>query len=151
MTAQELYEVDFFEWAKRNAELLSQGCFESADIPHIVEELDGLAERDRREVKSYLRRLMMHLLKWQFQPDQRSGSWMSSIDDSREQLGYIFEQSPSLRRFAAESFRDVYPRARKAASRETDSPFAAFPEECPYSFEQLIDEDFFPETPRDGR
>jgi hypothetical protein len=27
MTAQELYGVDFFEWAKRNAELLSQGCF----------------------------------------------------------------------------------------------------------------------------
>lgn len=145
MTAQELYEVDFFEWAKRNAELLSQGCFESADIPHIVEELDGLAERDRREVKSHLRRLMMHLLKWQFQPDQRSGSWRSSIDDSREQLGDVFEQSPSLRRFASESFRDAYPRARRAAAREAGLPQNAFPDACPYSFEQLIDEDFLPE------
>jgi len=144
MTAQELYGVDFFEWAKRNAELLSQGCFESADIPHIVEELDGLAERDRREVKSYLRRLMMHLLKWQFQPDPRTKSWLGSIGDSRSELDGIFEQSPSLRRFASESFGDVYPRARREAARETGMPPTAFPEECPYRFDQLMDEDFLP-------
>lgn len=96
---QELYQVDFFEWTQRNAELLRQGCLESADIPHIAEELADMGERDRREVKSYLTGVIMYLLKWQFQPDHRSGSWAVSIDDSRDELGYIFEQSPSLRRF----------------------------------------------------
>jgi len=115
MTAQELYGVDFFEWAKRNAELLSQGCFESADIPHIVEELDGWAERDRREVKSYLRRLMMHLLKWQFQPDQRTKSWLGSIGNSKSELDGIFEQSPSLRRFATPRPAGSGPRNRDAS------------------------------------
>jgi hypothetical protein len=84
------------------------------------------------------------LLKWQFQAGQRSGGWTNSIDDSREQLGYIFESSPSLRRFAAESFSDAYPRARRAAARETGLPLKAFPEACPFSFDQLMDEDFFP-------
>lgn len=151
MTAQELYETDFFEWTQRNAELLNRGCLEQADIPHIAEEIADMGRRDRREVESYLSRLVMHMLKWQFQPDQRSGSWQNSIDDSREEIGRIFKQSPSLRPYAAASVEEIYPAARRKASRETGLPRTAFPEECPYSFEQLIDEDFFPETPRDGR
>jgi hypothetical protein len=62
MGVKELYELDFFEWTQRNAELLRRGCLESADIPHIAEELADMGERDRREVRSYLRRLMMHLM-----------------------------------------------------------------------------------------
>ena len=144
MSVQELYELDFFEWTQRNAELLRRGCFESADIPHIAEELADIGERDRREVKSYLTRLIMHLLKWQFQPDRRSDSWAISIDDSREQLGYIFEQSPSLRLFSMQAVTGLYPGARRKASRETGLPQQAFPTECPYSFDQLMDYDFLP-------
>jgi hypothetical protein len=104
MGVQELYELDFFEWTRAQAELLRRGCLESADIPHIAEELADMGERDRREVRSYLRRLMVHLMKWQFQPDPRTTSWSTSIADSRAELEDIFEQSPSLRRLAAESF-----------------------------------------------
>jgi Domain of unknown function DUF29 len=144
MGVQELYELDFFEWTQRNAELLRQGCLEAADIPHIAEELADMGERDRREVRSYLRRLMMHLMKWQFQPDRRTTSWSASIADSRAELEDIFEQSPSLRRLAAESFGQIYPRARRQASVETGLPQSAFPTECPYSFDQLMDDDFLP-------
>jgi Domain of unknown function DUF29 len=100
MGVQELYELDFFEWTQRNAELLSQGCLESADIPHIAEELADLGKRDRRETESFLDRLIAHLLKWQMQPAKQSISWRSSIGDSRVQLRRIFKQSPSLRRYA---------------------------------------------------
>jgi hypothetical protein len=144
MGVQELYELDFFEWTQRNAELLKQGCLESADIPHIAEELADMGQRDRREVRSYLTRLMMHLLKWQFQPGQRSGSWAVSIDDSRDELGYIFEQSPSLRLFSTQAVTGLYPAARRKASRETGLPQSAFPTECPYSLDQLLDYDFPP-------
>jgi hypothetical protein len=144
MGTQELYELDFFEWTQRNAELLSQGCFESADIPHIAEELADLGKRDRRETESFLRRLIAHLLKWQTQPVKRSSSWRSSIDDSRQQLEDIFKQSPSLRRHASLSIADLYPRARRTASIETKLPLKAFPAECPYSFDQLMDDDFLP-------
>jgi Domain of unknown function DUF29 len=150
MGVQELYELDFFEWTQRNAELLRQGCLESADIPHIAEELADMGERDRREVRSYLRRLIMHLMKWQFQPDRRTTSWSASIADSRAELEDIFEQSPSLRRLAAESFGQTYPRARRQASVETGLPETAFPGECPYSFDQLMDDDFLPDGAAKG-
>lgn len=105
-----------------------------------------MGKRDQREVESFLVRLIMHLLKWQFQPSQRSASWVSSIDDSREQLEGIFEQSPSLRRLGAESLGKVYQRARKKASRETGLAPTEFPPECPYTFGQLMDDDFLAEA-----
>ena len=141
---QELYELDFFEWTQRNAQLLSQGCLDSADISHIAEELADLGKRDRRETESFLERLIALLLKWQMQPAKRSISWRSSIGDSRVQLRRIFKQSPSLRRYAEESIADAYPDSRRKASVETKLPLKAFPAECPYSFGQLMDDDFLP-------
>jgi hypothetical protein len=146
MSPQELYDRDFFEWTQVNADLLSRGCFETADIEHIAEELADMGNNDRREVKSFLTRLVMHLLKWEMQPGQRSSSWIASINDSRLQLEGIFEQSPSLHRFASESFGSVYPRARRFAAKETGLAQTAFPAECPYSFDQLMDLDFFPDS-----
>jgi hypothetical protein len=144
MGMQELYELDFFEWTQRNAQLLSQGCLDSADISHIAEELADLGKRDRRETESFLERLIALLLKWQMQPAKRSISWRSSIGDSRVQLRRIFKQSPSLRRYAEESIADAYPDSRRKASVETKLPLKAFPAECPYSFGQLMDDDFLP-------
>jgi Domain of unknown function DUF29 len=144
MSPQELYDHDFFEWTQVNADLLSRGCFEMADIAHIAEELADMGKSNRREVTSFLRRLIIHLLKWQMQPAQRRPSWIASIGDSRAQLEDIFEQSPSLRRFASESFGTVYPGARRFAAKETGLGQTAFPAECPYSFDQLLDSDYFP-------
>jgi len=144
MAVGELYDLDFYEWTQRNAELLNQGCFHLADIPHIAEELADMGLRDRREVESFLRRLIVHLLKWQVQPSRRGKSWVVSIADSRVQLKDIFKQSPSLKRFAAESIVEVYPDALRLASIETGLAAAAFPQECPYTFDQLVDLDFLP-------
>jgi hypothetical protein len=144
MTARELYDVDFFEWTQRNAELLYRGCIDQADIPHIAEELADMGSRDQREVESHLKRLVMHLLKWQIQTARRSRSWLGSINSSRDELDSIFTQSPSLRRHAAESLDRVYAKARRAASIETGLSLTAFPAKCPYAFEQLIDFEFIP-------
>jgi Domain of unknown function DUF29 len=146
MAPQELYDTDFFEWTQVNADLLSRGCFETADIAHIAEELADMGKSDRREVKSFLRRMIMHLLKWQIQPGQRSSSWRASIRDSRVQLTDIFEQSPSLRRFASESIEAVYLDAREQAAEGTGLTETAFPAECPYSFVQLMDRGFFSDS-----
>jgi Domain of unknown function DUF29 len=146
MSPQELYDRDFFEWTQVNADLLSRGCFETADIAHIAEELADLGKRNRREVRTFLRSLILHLLKWQIQPEQRSPSWRASTGDSRVQLKDIFEQSPSLRRFASECIGAVYSDARELAAEETGLTQTAFPAECPYSFDQLMDRRFFPDS-----
>lgn len=146
MGAKELYDVDFFEWTQQNAELLRKGCFDAADIEHIAEELGDMGNRDQREVQSYLTRLVMHLLKWQFQPAHRATSWERSIFNSRFRLERIFEQSPSLRRLASESIRKIYPHARRGAVIETRLAKEAFPPECPYTFDHLLDQDYLPES-----
>ena len=104
-----------------------------------------MGKRDQREVLSYLQRLILHLLKWQLQPEKRTASWGSSIINSREQLEVIFQQSPSLKRFASESFHEVYPGALRRARIETGLPADAFPAQCPYSFEKLLNPDYLPE------
>jgi hypothetical protein len=145
MAVQELYDLDFFRWTQRNAKLLRQGCFSQTDIAHIAEEISDMGKSNRREVESFLTRLIMHRLKWHFQPDQRSASSLARIGDSRVQLKLIFKQSPSLKRFAIKSVEEVYPYARDLASTETGMAPRAFPSECPFNFDQLMDIGFLPE------
>ena len=60
-----------------------------------VEELPDRVRRDRREVVSRLVELLSHLLKWEFQPDERSGSWRATIITQRQELGVILTQTPA--------------------------------------------------------
>jgi hypothetical protein len=137
-----LYEKDFYEWTQRNSELLSQGCVHEVDIPHIAEEIKDMGERDKREVRSRLVVLITHLLKWQFQPEIRSSSWLSTINEQRNELDGIFDQSGSLERVGRSDLVGVYRRAKKQASVETSISTDHLPAECPYSFEQIMDIDF---------
>jgi len=145
-----LYDRDFFEWTARNAQLLREGRLAEADIEHIAEEIQDMGSRDHREVHSLLRELIMHLLKWKFQPERRCGasggsSWLGSINKQRSELEGIFEQSPSLRRYAREELARVYGRAVRHASGETGLPAKVFPAECPFTWEQILDDEFLPE------
>jgi hypothetical protein len=145
-----LYDQDFFEWTARNAELLRQGCVHEADLEHLAEEIEDLGKRDKREVSSRLTVLVMHLLKWSFQPDRRytesgSSSWLATIREQRRQLRGIFKQSPSLESFACSELPDIYPYALKEASAETGIPIPRFPAECPFAFDQVLEDEFLPE------
>jgi Domain of unknown function DUF29 len=139
-----LYDQDFVEWTKRNSELLRRGCFAEADIEHLAEEIEDMGKRDQREVRSYLVRLLLHLLKWQAQPEKRSDSWLDSIGQSRVELDGIFDQSPSLEPFARRTLPTAYRLAVKQASRETGLAPQTFPEACPFRYEQVLDLDFLP-------
>jgi len=144
-----LYERDFYEWTQRTSELLRNGCLHEVDVPHIAEEIRDMGERDKREVRSRLVVLLTHLLKWQFQPELRytesgSSSWLASINAQRRELEAIFDQSGTLNRHGRSSLAYVYRQAAKQASIETGIPMDRFPMECPYSFEQVVDDGFLP-------
>jgi len=139
-----LYDEDFVEWAQETARLLRSGSFDQIDVEHLVEEVEGLASRDRREVWSRLRVLVLHLLKWRWQPEKRCSDWKVAIIHERQELDLLFEQSPSLKRTAGESLADAYPVAVELASIETDLPEESFPSECLFSVEQTLDHDFLP-------
>lgn len=145
-----LYDRDFYEWTVRNAELLRRGCIHEADFENLAEEIEDLGRRDKREVMSRMAVLLMHLLKWSMQPQKRytesgSSSWLMTINGQRYELMEIFEQSPSLQRRAEEGLPKAYRRAVKDASAATGIPVRQFPEECPFRFDQVLEDEYLPE------
>ena len=142
---QQLYETDFVEWVDRAAELLKQGRLSELDIENLIEEVESLGKRDRRAIQSNLVVLLMHLLKWEFQPEHRSNSWRGSIREHRRRISLILEDSPSLKNYLSQKYEDCYEEARLQAADETGLPLNTFPEECPYPTDQVMSTDFLPE------
>lgn len=145
LSAKDLYGLDFFEWTVRNAELLRAGRFGEADIERIAQELEDMGRRDRRELLSRARVLLAHLLKWQLQPERRSPSWEDPIDTQRTDIADLLQDMPSLRAALAESLPAIYADAVRRATRETRLPPSAFPGRCPFSVDQTLDTEFFPD------
>jgi hypothetical protein len=137
----QLYERDETAWLERSAALIRAKRIKDLDFRHLQEFLDDMAKRDRREVNSHLRQLLVHLLKWQFQPRRRSRSWRLSIFNQREELGECLA-SKTLARHAEEVLPEVYGKAVKGAALETGLDQATFPKECPYSMEFLRSDTF---------
>tara|TARA_E500000178_G_scaffold177953_1_gene176682 strand:+ start:70 stop:501 length:432 start_codon:yes stop_codon:yes gene_type:complete len=141
-----LYEQDLFAWTQQQVNLLTHQRWHELDVENLIDELEGMARRDRREMINRLIILIAHLLKWEFEPDHQSGSWRGSIQEQRLQLNGLLEDSPSLHQQFIESLEKAYPQAVKLASKETELPTTKFPNECPYELAQLLDEDFLPST-----
>jgi Domain of unknown function DUF29 len=140
-----LYDRDFYAWASEQAALLRARRFGEADIENIAEEIESMGRSEKRELVSRLTILLLHLLKWQFQPGRRSASWRLSIDNTRLQLEDHLNDNPSLKSQLNEATRSAYRRAVNEAVVETGFAREAYPSECPYSFEQAMDQNFWPD------
>lgn len=138
------YEEDFALWSAEQAALIRAGKFERVDLDNVAEEIESLGRSDKREIRSRLRVLIMHLLKWERQPAERSRSWAATINDQRREILELLDESPSLRPYPASIYAKQYPQARQAASDETTIYPHLFPETCPYTIEQILDTDFLP-------
>jgi ribosomal protein L16/L10AE len=89
---------------------------------------------------------LLHLLKWQYQPQRRSDSWLDSITDARTQIELTLEDSPSLKSYPADQLEASYQRARRQAARQTGIEVSVFPDVCPYSLEVVLAENWLPES-----
>jgi hypothetical protein len=139
------YEQDFYAWANANAGLLREGRLSEIDTENIAEELQTMGRTEKRELASRLSVLLAHLLKWQCQPERRSESWKNAIEARREDILELLEESPSLRPAILGRFDRGYLRARRAAATETGMSRDRFPENSPFTFEQALNESFWPE------
>lgn len=144
--ATSLYETDLYAWSQQQVALLRAEDFAEVDWHHLIEEIDSLGISQLREVENRLIKLIMHLLKWQFQPEQRQTgrSWYLTITHQRVKLERALEKTPTLSVRLPEIIRDVYPSAVRLAAAETELPRAAFPAACPYTPTQILDDEFFP-------
>jgi hypothetical protein len=133
----DLYQTDETAWLDAMAELIRLGRQAELDYTHLLEYLEDMARRDRREVKSRLITLMAHLLKWNQQREKRSGSWRATIVAQRQELTDLLGRGV-LRNHADAVLPEAYRNAVELAVAETDIPTTSFPNNCPYTLEQLL-------------
>ena len=145
MSNTTLYDRDFYAWANEQARLLRDRRFDDADLANIIEEIETLGRSEMRELVSRLRVLLMHLLKWQYQPNFQGPSWRTSITVQRSEITEHLRESPSLRARLDEAVARAYHLARLSAAMETGLADQTFPETCPWSFEQMMAEAFWPD------
>ena len=139
-----LYDRDFYAWANEQAALLRAGNLSAADIDHIAEEIESMGRTEKRELESRLTILLLHLLKWRFQPGLRGNSWRLTIKEQRRRVVRHLADNPSLRSQVDAVTASAYGDATLEAERETGLPESAFPAECPWSFQEIMNEEFWP-------
>ena len=148
MTASGRYEQDFFGWANEQAALLRAGQLSAADIEHIAEEIESMGRSEQQQLESRLIVLILHLLKWRFQPNLRGSSWRLTMKEQRSRIARHLRKNPSLQAVLDETIADAYSDAIIGAERETGLPDSTFPATCQWTFEQIMAEDFWPENER---
>ena len=138
------YESDFVLWSERQAQLLRSQKYDQLDLPNLLEELDAMGASQRKELRSRLVVLLMHLLKCRYQPERKSASWIATLGEQRTQILLSLEQSPSLGKDLILTAGAVYHLALKRAAQETMLPIATFPPANPFSEQELLDLGFIP-------
>jgi len=139
------YHTDFYAWTRQQTAFLQAEELEKLDLPNLAEEIESMGKSQRREVKSRLAILLMHLLKWHYQPHMNYGdSWRTTIATQRREIEIELDDSPSLRREVPDFIVYAYSLARKDAARETNLPLATFPADCPWTVEEVLNGDWLP-------
>jgi hypothetical protein len=154
MLVKTLHDTDFDAWVAEQAEALRHGRLGELDLAALAEELEDMSASRRDAVESLLARIIEHLLKLEYSPAvPPRDTWAQSVVVHRDELLARIRKSRTLYNFAREALDDAWRRARKLAVRGLSRdgiPPDALPPACPYTFEQVIDEDWWPVN-RHGR
>ncbi len=144
MKNDQLYDKDFYAWANEQAGLLRAGKLSEADIEHIAEEIESMGKGETRELTRSLTVLLLHLLKWQYQPSHRGDSWRNSIRIQRRAVAAHMKDNPSLKALLLEAIEQAYGTAIIEAENETGLSEKTFPEACPWVYDEMMDSEFWP-------
>lgn len=144
----DLYNADFYDWCLTTATLIREGKWYDIDPEALAEEIDSVGRSQKRELESRLIVLVMHLLKWRYQPERRQQgqSWQNTIRTQRRELRLLLRDNPSLRPQVPILVQESYPDARAEALEETGLMEAALPLDCPWSAAQILDASFWPDV-----
>ena len=139
------YEEDFYGWTMQNVQFLKQRNYQEADIEHIIEELEEMGTSNENQLINRLAVLIAHLLKWQFQPDFRGRSWEGTIEEQRRKIERIIKKNPSLKPKIPEAIEEGFADSKAIIKKETPIDLKILPENCPYTFDQIMDNEFYPD------
>jgi len=150
-TEADLYDRDFFAWTAAQSEALASRRSADIDWKNLAEEVRSLGNAEKSEIESRLLVLLVHLLKWSFQPAKRKHGWAGTIREQRRRINKRVETSPSLAGYPAEVMAEEYADARLAAAEETGLSLESFPTTCPFTIVDVLDPDFWPDNPSSSR
>jgi hypothetical protein len=143
--SQTLYETDYLQWIETIVEKLQSQDYANVDWENLIEEIADMGRSERRSFKSNLIVILVHLLKWQFQPEKRSGRRHRSIIEHRRRVKEALDDSPSLKSYLESIFAECYAQAIKQAKAETGLPVESFPVVCPYQLPEVTNDEFLPQ------
>ncbi len=140
-----LYDKDFYQWALEQAHYIKTKAFDKLDIEHLFEEVESMGKREKRELDSRLTVLLMHLLKWKYQPTYiNKNSWKRTIKEQRLEVDDVLIDNPSLKPLINNYLYNSYQKAILKAANETGLDESIFPQACEWSVEQILDNEFYP-------
>ncbi|MFM5980707.1 MAG: DUF29 domain-containing protein [Sphaerospermopsis kisseleviana] len=144
---KKLYDQDFYLWIQTTVKLLSEGKLEQLDIENLIEEIDSIGRREKKELKTRLIVLIEHLLKlqyWTEEKDYNARGWRNTVVEQRRQIAYSLADSPSLKSILNDVFLECYQDARNDTLRKYELPSELFPEDSPFSLLDILNADFLP-------
>ncbi|HEY8332952.1 MAG TPA: DUF29 domain-containing protein [Tardiphaga sp.] len=137
-TASARYEEDLYGWVEQQVALLKAGRLTEIDAGNIAEELSDVGGEQYDRLESSIRVVLLHLLKWDHQPERRSRSWMLSIAEHRRRVLRVLKKNPSLKSSLDEAVDEAYEDAKGDAWRETGLPGDTFARVCPYVWDEIM-------------
>jgi hypothetical protein len=146
MSALNRYETDFYAWTQEQVTLLRDKQWSQIDLPNLIEEIASLGKQQRQELRNRLAVLIGHLLKWEYQPEARSRSWLATLRVQRRDILRLLRDNPSLKPDLDDAVQEAHQNARDLAMGETNLPEQTFPVACPYSLFEILG-DFYPGEP----
>ena len=142
----QIYEQDYPEWLGITLNQLQNRDLENIDWEHLIEEIAALGNEQRRKVESYLLRLLIHLLLynyWSSEKDWSGRGWEKEIDNFRLELDLLLE-SKVLYNHCVKILDKIYIKARNNAIRKSELSPEIFPENCPYSLTEILNPEWLP-------
>jgi hypothetical protein len=141
-----LYDQDFLLWLEQTASQLREGRLADLDAMNLLEEIESMGRSEKQALESNLEILLMHLLKYRYQPNLQSNSWRFTIREHRSRIDKALKASPSLKRHLEQEFANCYQTAIELAAAETGLPLSTFPEDCPFKVDQTLNPQFLPDA-----
>lgn len=136
------HEDDLYSWVQEQVEHLRAGRVDELDLANIAEELDDVGIAQYHRLESAIRVLLIHMLKWDQQPERRSRSWVGSIVEQRSRIGRLLGKNPGLKSRIEEACDEAYASAVRWAAVETGFIESDFPQAQPYSWDDILNRPF---------
>lgn len=136
------HEDDLYTWVQEQVSLLRAGHLDEVDAENVAEELSDVGKSEFSKMQSALEIVLTHMLKWDHQPERISRSWANSIAAQRRQYGDVLVDHPGLKPRRSQALERAYAQTRLQASSETGLPSGAFPADCPYTLNDVLERAF---------